>query len=76
LQGFKAIQAYLASHSKCVLRTLKNTLITTYGNDDAKANTEFETAGNPRNGRQSQTCMRTCAGWKIVAAHVSWCAAA
>lgn len=50
-------------------RTLKNTVITTYGRDFATANTEFDRAG--KQGRQSQTWMRTSAGWRVVCAHVS-----
>jgi hypothetical protein len=72
LYGFKSIQDFRASRSKGVERTLINTLITTYGHDIATANTEFQSTGNPRNGRQSQTWIRTAQGWRIVAAHVSW----
>jgi hypothetical protein len=52
-------------------RVLSNTVITTFGADFATANTEFEREGGGRVGRQSQTWVRTDAGWKIVAAHVS-----
>ena len=72
LYGFDSIQSFRASRSKGVERTLSNTVITTYGEDFATANTEFQTAGNPRNGRQSQTWIRTAEGWRIVSAHVSW----
>jgi hypothetical protein len=72
LYGFDSIQSFRASRSKGVERTLSNTVITTYGEDFATANTEFQTAGNPRNGRQSQTWIRTADGWRIVSAHVSW----
>ena len=72
LYGFDSIQSFRASRSKGVERTLSNTVITTYGEDFATANTEFQTAGNPRNGRQSQTWIRTSDGWRIVSAHVSW----
>ena len=72
LYGFDSIQSFRASCSKGVERTLSNTVITTYGEDFATANTEFQTAGNPRNGRQSQTWIRTADGWRIVSAHVSW----
>lgn len=54
-----------------VERTLQNTLITTYGRDFATANTESTRPGSDAIGRQSQTWMRTAAGWKIVSAHVS-----
>ena len=72
LYGFNSIQSFRASRSKGVERTLNNTVITTYGDDFATANTEFQSAGNPRNGRQSQTWIRTSDGWRIVSAHVSW----
>ena len=72
LYGFHSIQSFRASRSKGVERTLNNTVITTYGDDFATANTEFQSAGNPRNGRQSQTWIRTADGWRIVSAHVSW----
>ena len=57
-------------------RTLRNTRITTFGQDFATANTEFVPLGTERIGRQSQTWVRTSAGWKIVSAHVSFLAAA
>jgi hypothetical protein len=72
LYGFDSIQSFRASRSKGVERTLNNTVITTYGDDFATANTEFQSAGNPRNGRQSQTWIRITDGWRIVSAHVSW----
>ena len=72
LYGFDSIQSFRASRSKAVERTLNNTVITTYGDDFATANTEFQSAGNPRNGRQSQTWIRITDGWRIVSAHVSW----
>ncbi len=52
-------------------RTLRNTRITTFGRDFATANTEYIPHGSDRLGRQSQTWVRTDAGWKIVSAHVS-----
>ena len=53
-------------------RKLMETRITTYGDDYATANTEFERLDTGRQGRQSQTWLRTDEGWRIVAAHVSW----
>ena len=53
-------------------RTLKRTVITTYAQDFATANTEFERLDSGRVGRQSHTWVRTPDGWRIVAAHVSW----
>lgn len=52
-------------------RELSNTTITTFGNDFAVANTEYQRAGHDRPGRESKTLVRTDAGWRIVAAHVS-----
>lgn len=52
-------------------RTLRRTVITTYGADIATANTEFTRDGSPKIGRQSQTWLRTPDGWRVVAAHVS-----
>ncbi|MEJ0004897.1 MAG: oxalurate catabolism protein HpxZ [Steroidobacteraceae bacterium] len=56
-------------------RTLRNTLITTFGTDLGTANTEFLRAGSAQPGRQSQTWVRMDEGWRIVAAHVSMAAA-
>ena len=53
-------------------RTLRNTRIVTFGADFGVANTEYVPAGSDKIGRQSQTWMRTAAGWKIVSAHVSF----
>jgi hypothetical protein len=72
LYGFEAIQAFRSSRpSQGLQRTCMNTVITTYGEDFATANTEFQRDGVARTGRQSQTWMRTPEGWRVVAAHVS-----
>ena len=72
LYGFEAIQVFRASRpSQGLQRTCMNTVITTYGEDFATANTEFQRDGVARSGRQSQTWMRTPEGWRVVAAHVS-----
>ena len=72
LYGFEAIQAFRASRpSQGLQRTCMNAMITTYGEDFATANTEFQRDGVARAGRQSQTWMRTPEGWRVVAAHVS-----
>ncbi len=72
LYGFEAIQAFRASRpSQGLQRTCMNTVITTYGEDFATANTEFQRDGVARTGRQSQTWLRTPEGWRVVAAHVS-----
>ncbi len=54
-----------------VARTLRNTVITTFGRDAATANTESTRPGTTAVGRQSQTWVRMAEGWRIVAAHVS-----
>lgn len=53
-------------------RTLMRTVITTFGRDFATANTEFRREQSGREGRQSQTWVRTDKGWRVVSAHVSW----
>lgn len=72
LYGYDEIQAFRAGRPSAGLaRTVLRTVITTYGDDFATANIEFQRAGSPKTGRQSQTWMRTPEGWKVVAAHVS-----
>lgn len=82
LVGIHEIRAFRAARSPAGLaRTLRNTVITTFGRDTATAMTEFvrpsfEVDGVLRRvGRQSQTWVRTerpgHGGWRVVAAHVS-----
>jgi hypothetical protein len=72
LYGYEAIRAFRAARPSVGLaRTLSHTVITTYGQDFATANTEFLRTGSERTGRQSQTWLRTPEGWRVVAAHVS-----
>lgn len=53
-------------------RTLSRTVITTFGHDLAVCSTLFHRRELPGQiGRQTQTWLRTDAGWQIVAAHVS-----
>ena len=76
LYGHAAIAAFRAARPAVGLeRTLLRTVITTYGRDFATANCEFRRPGSDRIGRQSQTWVRTAAGWRVVAAHVSLLAA-
>lgn len=76
LYGYQAIQAFRAGRPAAgLMRELTRTVITTYGTDYATANTEFRRAGSETIGRQSQTWLRTPAGWRVVAAHVSLLAA-
>jgi len=82
LVGIQAIRAFRQARSpRGLARTLRNTVITTFGRDAATAMTEFvrpgfEVDGRLRRlGRQSQTWVRTerpgHGGWRVVAAHVS-----
>ena len=73
LYGHAQISGFRAARSPAgLMRTLEKTEIHTFGRDFAVANTEFTrpSLGN-KCGRQSQTWVRTPAGWRIVAAHVS-----
>jgi Protein of unknown function (DUF3225) len=72
LYGYEAIAAFRKARLTTGLeRSLSNTVITTYGKDFATANTEFRRQTTQKLGRQSQTWMRTPAGWRVVSAHVS-----
>jgi hypothetical protein len=72
LYGHDEIAAFRGARPASGLaRTIRRTVITTYGRDFATANIEFVRDGEPRIGRQSQTWMRTADGWRVVAAHVS-----
>ena len=72
LYGYAAIQAFRAGRpAQGLERSLLKTVITTYGQDFATANVEFQRKGSSKTGRQSQTWLRTPVGWRVVAAHVS-----
>lgn len=72
LLGIEQIRAFRnARPASGLARTLANTVITTFGTDFATAMTEFERDDPQKVGRQSQTWVRTPAGWRVVAAHVS-----
>ncbi len=71
LYGYEAIRAFRAARSpQGLARRVLRTVVTTYGQDFATANLEFQRDGSDRPGRQSQTWMRTPEGWRVVAAHV------
>lgn len=73
LYGQDQILAFRKSRPSVNLdRTLRNTVITTFGRDYATACTEFIRPGVDRIGRQTHSWARLADGWKIVAAHVSW----
>ena len=70
--GHAAIAGVRAARDpKDLARTLGRTVITTYGTDFATASCEYKRNLSGKFGRQMQTWMRTDAGWKVVAAHVS-----
>lgn len=73
LYGIEAIRAFRAGRSAAGLeRRLSHTVITCYGRDCGIASTLFHRDSAPgRVGRQMQTWIRTSAGWKVAAAHVS-----
>jgi hypothetical protein len=73
LHGIDAIRAFRQARSPLGLaRALRETRITSFGRDMATAATLFYRASAPgKVGRQMQTWMRTQAGWRVVAAHVS-----
>ncbi|MFJ3464122.1 oxalurate catabolism protein HpxZ [Achromobacter spanius] len=72
LYGYDEIRTFRAQRSpQGLAREVLRTVITTYGQDFATANLEFQREGSTRIGRQSQTWMRTPQGWRVVAAHVS-----
>lgn len=71
--GFEAImKARRARNNVDLRRRLMRTVLTTFGRDFATVNTEFKREDSGREGRQSQTWVRTAEGWKVVSAHVSW----
>ena len=75
LIGIDAIRAFRSARpAQGLMRSLSNTVITTYGRDAATAMTEFRRTGGNKLGRQSQTWVRlptAVHGWCVVAAHVS-----
>jgi len=72
LVGHAALSAFRrARPTTGVKRTLRNTLITTFGRDFAVANTESIRHGDTVVSRQSQSWARMMDGWRIVSAHVS-----
>ncbi len=72
LYGYDAIAAFRSRRPPINLaRRLMNTVITAYGRDFATVNSEFQRVGATASGRQSQVWLRTDAGWRVAAAHVS-----
>ncbi|USQ94698.1 oxalurate catabolism protein HpxZ [Caulobacter sp. RL271] len=72
LWGFDQIAAFRVGRTGgSPPRTRLRTEITTFGSDFAVANVEFRRDDTGKIGRQSQTWIRTEAGWKVASAHVS-----
>lgn len=72
LYGIEQIRAFRAARpAQGLARTLRNTTITTFGEEMAVTSTEFTREGSERTGRQMQTWVKFPFGWRIVAAHVS-----
>lgn len=73
LYGFGEIAAFRSARSPVgLVRTIERTVITTYGDDMATANTLFRRESMAgKVGRQSQTWVKFPEGWRVVAAHVS-----
>jgi hypothetical protein len=73
LYGFREIAAFRSARSPVgLLRTIERTVITTYGDAMATANTLFRRESMAgKVGRQSQTWVKFPEGWRVVAAHVS-----
>jgi ketosteroid isomerase-like protein len=75
--GIAAIRQWRAvAPAISATRRLHATQIVAFGRDAASVCTEFSAADMPEVGRQSQLWVRFAAGWRIVAAHVSFPAAA
>jgi hypothetical protein len=72
LYGYQAICDFRASRpSQGLARQVLKRVITSYGDDMATCNLEFQREGGTKTGRQSQTWLRTSEGWRVVSAHVS-----
>lgn len=72
LYGITAIRDFRQARPSVGLeRVLRNTTITTFGDEMAVASTEFTRENSERIGRQMQTWVKFPFGWRIVAAHVS-----
>jgi len=72
LYGIEEIRAFRAARPSVGLdRQLRNTVITTFGEDYAVCSTEFTRDGSDKIGRQQQSWVKLADGWRIVAAQVS-----
>jgi hypothetical protein len=72
LYGVPAIRAFNAKRQPLgPARSLKNTVITTFGGTFATVSTLFVDVPRGKIGRQQQCWVRLPEGWRVVAAHVS-----
>jgi hypothetical protein len=73
LYGYGQIKAFRGARPPVgLMRSISQTVITTYGRDHAVASTLFRRETVPgKIGRQQQTWVRFPDGWHVVAAHVS-----
>lgn len=73
LYGIEEIREFRRGRAAAGLdRTLRRTVVTTFGRDLATTSTLFfRDSAAGRTGRQQQTWVRFADGWRIVAAHVS-----
>jgi hypothetical protein len=73
LYGYDQIKAFRGARAPVgLMRSISQTVITTYGRDHAVASTLFHRDTMPgKVGRQMQTWVRFPEGWHVVAAHVS-----
>lgn len=73
LKGKAAIAAFRKSRDDTadLARTIEDLVITTYGDAVATVFCQYCRTASGRRGKQSQTWIRTAAGWRIAAAHVS-----
>ena len=74
LWSYDEVAAFRASRpSQGLNRRIVKKVIQTFGRDFATASVQFEREARPGwVGRQQQTWVRTSAGWRVVAAHVSF----
>ena len=73
LYGYDQIRAFRGARAPIgLMRSISQTVITTYGRDFAVASTLYDRPSFPgKIGRQQQTWVRFPQGWRVVAAHVS-----
>lgn len=73
LMGFEQIRAFRQGRSSAGLqRQVLQRQLCTFGETAGTTHITFQREGEARVGRQSQTWVRFAAGWRVVAAHVSW----